>query len=97
MNNEVTELKGSEQVVRIGKRAYRVRAQVVVEQVDCEEAGSGEVEERSDGSFELMLSEQDGCSIDKSEQAVLRASWPAMRKALAEHLRAVSKKKPKTR
>jgi hypothetical protein len=97
MNNEVTELKESEQVVRIGKRAYRVRTQVVVEEVDCEQEGSGVVEERSDGCFELMMSEQDGCSIDKSERAVLMASWPAMRKAVAEHLRAVSKKKPKTR
>jgi hypothetical protein len=97
MNNEVTELKESEQVIRIGKRAYRVRSQVVVEEVDCEQEGSGVVEERADGCFELVMSEQDGCSIDQSERAVLMASWPAMRKAVAEHLQAVSKKKPKTR
>jgi hypothetical protein len=93
MNNELsTELKGSERVVRIGKRAYRVRTQVVVEEVDGEQQGSGVVEERADGCFELVMSEQDACSIDKSERAVLMASWPAMRKAIAEHLEAVSKK-----
>jgi hypothetical protein len=85
------------QQVRIGGRAYRVRTQVVVEAVDCDEAElSGEVQRGADGGFEMMLSEDDGTSIDKSEQGILGTCWPAMRKALSEHLQEVSKKKPRT-
>jgi hypothetical protein len=94
-----TKLDGSEQVVRVGTRAYRVRTQVMVEEVDRQEdsQGSGEVRQGADGGFEVMLSEEDGTSIDKSEQAVLSTCWPAMRQALAQHLHSVSKKKPKMR
>ena len=37
----------------------------------------------------------DATSIDLSEQAILRTSWPAMRDALSRHLSAISQKKPK--
>ena len=85
------------QQVRIGGHAYRVRTQVVVEEVDGDDAVlSGEVQRSADGGFELMLSGDEGTSIDKSEQAILGTCWPAMRNALSEHLHEVSKKKPKT-
>ena len=80
---------GGTQLVRIGGRAYRVRTQVVVEEVDCEDPdvlASGEAQQCPDGAFQLMLSEDDAVSIDKSEQAILGTAWPAMRSALAEHL-----------
>jgi len=86
------------QQVRIGGRAYRVRTQIVVEEVDGDEAlaeADGEVRRVGDGEFEMMLSGDDACSIDKSEQAVLGTCWPAMRDALSQHSSAVSKKKPK--
>jgi hypothetical protein len=87
---------GEAQLVRIGGRAYRVRTQVVVEEVDCDEAEmNAEVRREADGGFEMMLSEDDAASIDKSEQAILGTCWPAMRNALSEHLHAVSKKRPK--
>jgi hypothetical protein len=97
MNKRAPEkLIGPQQVVRIGCRAYRVRTHVVVEDVDTSGTEAfGEVVEGADGSFELMLSEKDGFSIDKSEQAVLATCWPAMRAALAAHLVSVSKKSPK--
>ena len=86
----------SVQEVRIGGRAYRVRTQIVVEEIDADDAqADGEVRRVGDGEFEMMLSENDACSIDKSEQAVLGTCWPAMRDALSQHLSAVSKKKPK--
>jgi hypothetical protein len=44
----------------------------------------------------MMLAEEEGTSIDKSEQAILSTCWPAMRNALTEHLHAVSKKKLET-
>ena len=86
----------SSQLVRIGGRAYRVRTQVVVEEVDCDDTqASGEVRQGAGGCFEMMLSEDDATSIDKSEQAILGTCWPAMRNALSQHLHSVSKKKPK--
>jgi hypothetical protein len=86
------------QEVRIGGRAYRVRTQIVVEEIDGEDAqaeADGEVRRVGDGDFEMMLSEDEACSIDKSEQAILGTCWPAMRDALSQHLSAVSKKKLK--
>ena len=86
------------QQVRIGGRAYRVRTQIVVEEIDVDDAlaeTDGEVRQVGDGEFEMVLSEVDACSIDKSEQAVLGTTWPAMRAALSQHLSAVSKKKQK--
>jgi hypothetical protein len=44
----------------------------------------------------MLLSNADATSIDRSEQAILRTSWPAMRDALSRHLSMISKKKPKT-
>jgi len=85
------------QLVRVGGRAYRVRTQVVVEEVEGDVGEDAEVRRGADGSFELMLSADDATSIDKSEQAILATCWPAMRNALADHLQAVSKKRPKKR
>ena len=87
------------EAVRIGNKAYRVRTQIVIE--ECEDAdqvaSARQGRERTDGSYEVLLSEADACSIDKSEQAILGSAWPAMRAALSRHLSAVSKKKPKSR
>lgn len=87
---------GETKLVRMGGRAYRIRTQIVIEEVDGEDARrTDEVLQGADGSFEMMLSDADATSIDKSEQAILRTCWPAMRDALSQHLTVVSKKKPK--
>jgi hypothetical protein len=92
-------LEGQAELVQVGGRTYRVRTQIVVEEVEGEagEAASETSEVRSlgDGSFEMLLSDADATSIDRSEQAILRTSWPAMRDALSRHLSAISQKKPK--
>jgi hypothetical protein len=94
--NEAIKQEGLAELVRIGKRTYRIRTHVVVEEVEGDDVGGiREVRQRADGSFEMMLSEEDAISIDKSEQAILQTSWPAVRDALSRHLTAVSKKKPK--
>jgi hypothetical protein len=96
--HEMDESDGMGEVVRIGGRMYRIRTKVVVEEVDGDNAvGTGEVQQGADGAFEMMLSDVDATSIDKSEQAILRTSWPAVRDALSRHLTAVSQKKPKMR
>jgi hypothetical protein len=86
------------QVVRIGNRAYRVYSKIVVEEVDCSDAEvtGSTVHQGADGGFEMHLSDDEATSIDKSEQAILQTAWPAMREALAQHMAAVSKKKPKS-
>ena len=87
-----------DQTVRIGNKAYRVRTQIVVEEVDAHDVPSAvQARERTDGSYELLLPEADACNIDKAEQAILGSAWPAMRAALSRHLSAASKKKPKSR
>jgi hypothetical protein len=83
------------ELVRIGGQAYRIRTHVVIEEVEAEDTlPTDEVLQREDGCFEMILSDAEATSIDKSEQAILRTCWPAMRTALAQHLTAVSKKKP---
>ncbi len=85
-------------VVRLGGEMYRVRTHVTVEKIpETEMASMGEAQPQPDGSFELLLSEKDGESIDRSEQAILNTAWPAMRAALQEHLGTVSKKKRRAR
>jgi hypothetical protein len=96
--DEAGKPEGQAELVRVGGRTYRVRTQVVVEEVDGDDTGvTGEVRPCGDGSFEMMLSDADATSIDESEQAILRTSWLAMRDALSRHLTAVSKKKPEAR
>ena len=95
---DMVELGMGGEAVRIGNKAYRVRTQIVIEECDAEEVASARQDrERTEGSYEVLLSEADACSIDKSEQAILGSAWPAMRAALSRHLSAVSKKKPKSR
>jgi hypothetical protein len=87
---------GVAQQIQIGGRAYRVRAQVMVEEVECKDAETSAEVRRDASGFEMMLSEDDATRFDKSEQAILETCWPAMRKALSEHLHAVSKERVKT-
>jgi hypothetical protein len=96
---ETGKAEGRAELVRVGGRTYRVRTQVLIEEVDEDAAAweSEEVRQGSDGSFETMLLDADAASIDRSEQAILRTSWPAIREALSQHLTAVSKKKPVAR
>ena len=93
--HKASKMDGQTELVRIGGRAYRIRTQVVIEEIDAEDTlPTGEVLPRGDGCFEIMLSDAEATSIDKSEQAILRTCWPAVRSALSQHLTAVSKKKP---
>jgi len=81
-------------LVQIEGRTFRIRTQVVVEEVDGEGAAeTTEVIQREDGSFEMMLAGADATSIDKSERAILDTAYPAIRQALSQHLSSVSQKK----
>lgn len=95
-SQDARKLEGQAELVRVGGRTYRVRTQIVVEEVDgAAFDDNSEVRECGNGTFEMLLSDADATSIDKSEQAILRTSWPAMRDALSRHLSAISQKKPK--
>jgi hypothetical protein len=96
--HETGKPEGQGELVRVGGHTYRVRTQVVIEEVVGDDAGgTDEVRQRADGSFEMLLSDAGATSIDGSEQAILQTSLPAMRDALSRHLTAVSKKKPRVR
>jgi len=75
-------------------KAHKIR--IKVEIVECEEPEnvSGEIVTGADGTFELVMSGEQAVSIDDCEEAVLRANYPAIRAAVAQHLAEVSKKKP---
>jgi hypothetical protein len=66
---------------------------VKVEIVESSTQNENGVKEKNDGSFTMVINEEDAFSIDHSEQALLTTAYPSLRKALAEHLEKVSKKK----
>ena len=70
---------------------YKIK--VNIEIVECNDQ-TGNAAEQDDGSFTMTINENDAISIDNSEKALLSTAYPAMRKALAEHLEKVSQKKP---
>ena len=51
------------------------------------------VERMDDGSFRVILDHQAEFNIDRLESALLQTSYPALRKALSDHLEQASKKK----
>ena len=72
---------------------YRVK--VSVEFVECDDnEAEHSPEERVDGGFDMVIDEKDAISIDKSEKALLMTAYPTIRKAVADHLERMSKKKP---
>ena len=50
------------------------------------------VERMDDGSFRVILDPQAEFNIDRLESALLQTSYPALRKALSDHLEQASKK-----
>ncbi len=69
------------------------KIKVKVEMVECDDVESSEPTNHDDGSFSMIIDENDAVSIDKCENAVLRTAWPTIRKALSSHLSETSKKK----
>ena len=69
------------------------KVKVHVEIVESEESNEKELEQQADGSFTMVINEKDAISIDNSERALLKTTYPAIRKALAMHLENLSKKK----
>lgn len=73
------------------KSNYKIK--VNIEIVECDDDMQPEPQKLQDGHFELVIEEQLGCNIDKCEQALLQANYPALRSALSAHLTEISKKK----
>ncbi len=72
---------------------YKIK--VSVELVECDETENHEVNKNNDGSFSMVISEQDAISIDMCERSVLQTAYPTIREAVSTHLSQISKKKPK--
>lgn len=69
---------------------YKVK--VSVELVECDGSEDHEINQDTDGSYSMVISEQDATSIDMCEQSVLQVAYPTIRKAVSNHLSQVSKK-----
>lgn len=72
---------------------YKIK--VNVEFVECDETENHEINKNSDGSFSMIISEQDAISIDMCERSVLQTAYPKIREAVSNHLSQISKKKLK--
>lgn len=72
---------------------YRISVEIKIEESD--EGVEGNPVEQADGSFRVVIPEATASSIDECEQALLRTNYAAVRQAMAAHLTALSKKKPK--
>jgi len=72
------------------KSNYKIK--VNIEIVQCNDETQLEPHQQKEGHFEFVISDEQGCSIDKCEQA-LKANYPALREALSAHLTQISKKK----
>ena len=77
---------------------YKIK--VKVEFIECDTQDACDPKQQDDGSFEMVINEQDAISIDESEKALMLTAYPSIRKAIAEHLATISPKKllkkPKT-
>ena len=74
----------------------KFKIKVSVEFVECDdETENHEVNKNKDGSFSMIISEQDAISIDMCEKSVLQTAYPTIREAVSNHLSQISKKKPK--
>ena len=71
---------------------YQIK--VHIEIVESEEAAQREPQAGEAGQIEFTIGAAQAENIDECEHALLRANYPALRAALAEHFAAVSKKKP---
>ena len=63
-----------------------------MELVECDDFEQGDLTRQEDGSFSMIISEQDAISIDKVESSVLQTAYPTMREAVSRHLTQISKK-----
>ncbi|MDM8561043.1 hypothetical protein [Candidatus Parabeggiatoa sp. HSG14] len=70
---------------------YKIK--VNIEIVECNDETQLDPHQQKEGHFEFGIEDEQGCSIDKCEQALLKANYPALREALSAHLTQVSKKK----
>jgi len=69
---------------------YKIK--VRVELVECDETENHEINKNNDGSFSMVISEQDAISIDMCEKSVLQIAYPTIREAVSNHLSQISKK-----
>ncbi len=76
--------------------ARNMALRIKIEFVETEEQPSLDrcPQEQADGAFSLVLPEADELNISALDRAALDVSFPALRKALSEHLAEAGKKTP---
>jgi hypothetical protein len=70
---------------------YKIK--VKIEFIESDHDKEHSPQEQTDGSFHMVIDENDALSIDQSEKAMLMTAYPSIRKAVADHLEYMSKKK----
>ncbi len=76
-----------------GYQMSKYKINVTVNLVACDDETDNNPIELDDGSYQYTINENAGESIDDCEIAILKTAFPAMRKAIVQHLETVSKKK----
>ncbi len=71
---------------------YEITVEIKIK--ECEGSVETNPVEQADGSFRLVIPDEQASSIDDCEQALLRTNFVAVRQAISAHLSALSKKKP---
>ena len=66
---------------------------VEIVETETETETETDVEQKEDGSFELIISEATAVNIDDCERAVLRTHYPAIRETISKHLTEMSEEK----
>ncbi len=71
---------------------YEITVEIKIK--ECEGSVETNPVEQADGSFRLVIPDEQASSIDDCEQALLRTNFAAVRQAISAHLSTLSKKKP---
>jgi hypothetical protein len=71
----------------------KYKIEVMVNLVECDEETDDKPIELEDGCYQYTVNADAGENIDNCEIAVLNTAYPAIRAAIARHMKKVSKKK----
>ena len=72
---------------------YKINVTVNLVECDDDEKVNNDPIELEDGSYQFIMNDDAGESIDDCEIGVLKTAFPSIRKAIAQHMEELSKKK----
>lgn len=75
-----------------GATMVNYKIEVKVEIKECNDKVDNIPQKKGQGNVKFTISGKDAVSIDRCEQALLKANYPAIRDAISTHLTKISKK-----